>query len=146
MQKRLSEEFQISMTYMDVRFLVDDLDLSLASPDPAPTPDVTEADAGPAADAPASDGSTAIEEPELLDEPGLAGGAVSVYIDRVQRPGAVLSGSVTFSDGVTAQWQVDQFGQLGVIPPESKSGYRPSEADLRDFQTALQREMQKSGF
>ena len=36
-QKKLLEEFKISMTYMDVRFLVDDLELTLK--DPAPKAD-----------------------------------------------------------------------------------------------------------
>ncbi len=146
-QKRLAEEFQVSMTYMDVRFLVDDLDLDLADANSgaAPAPEV-EAPAEPTAPVDPAEANGAAIEPELLDEPGGPGGAVSVSVDRVQRPGAVVSGSVQFSDGVSAQWQVDQFGQLGIIPPEGKSGYRPSEDDLRQFQVALQREMQKQGF
>jgi hypothetical protein len=31
-QKKLREQFQVSMTYMDVRFLVDDLNLTLKDP------------------------------------------------------------------------------------------------------------------
>ena len=33
-QKKLSDQFKISMTYMDVRFLVDDLNLQLKDPEP----------------------------------------------------------------------------------------------------------------
>ncbi|NBQ59291.1 MAG: hypothetical protein EBU32_13130, partial [Opitutaceae bacterium] len=36
-QKKLRDEFKVSMTYMDVRFLVDDLNLTLK--DPAPKAD-----------------------------------------------------------------------------------------------------------
>src|SRR5262245_30103652 len=39
-QKKLREQFQISMTYMDVRFLVDDLNLTLK--DPAPKADASD--------------------------------------------------------------------------------------------------------
>ena len=39
-QKKLSEQFQISLTYRDVRFLVDDLDLALK--DPAPKVDTSD--------------------------------------------------------------------------------------------------------
>ena len=33
-QKKLSDQLKISMTYMDVRFLVDDLNLKLKDPEP----------------------------------------------------------------------------------------------------------------
>ena len=43
-QKKLREQFQLSLTYMDVRFLVDDLDLTLKDPEPkADASDVTKA-------------------------------------------------------------------------------------------------------
>jgi len=39
-QKRIQEDFGISMTYMDVRFLVDDLNVDLV--DRAPKPDASD--------------------------------------------------------------------------------------------------------
>src|SRR5258708_22546363 len=39
-QKKLSEQFKLSLTYRDVRFLVDDLELTLK--DPAPKVDTTD--------------------------------------------------------------------------------------------------------
>ena len=39
-QKKLAEQFQVSMTYRDVRFLVDDLNLALK--DPAPKVDTSD--------------------------------------------------------------------------------------------------------
>jgi hypothetical protein len=59
------------------------------------------------------------------------------------RPGALVSGKVKFSDGKTADWFLDQGGRLGVAPAEK--GYKPSQVDLQDFQTALQTELQKLG-
>src|SRR5690606_36103849 len=50
-QKRIQEEFQDSMTYMDVRFLVDDLDLTLK--DRAPAPDASDVSKTPAPKPPA---------------------------------------------------------------------------------------------
>jgi hypothetical protein len=44
---------------------------------------------------------------------------------------------VTFSDGETAEWMLDQTGRLGLNP--TKPGYRPSEADVMSFQRELQR-------
>src|SRR5687768_3421126 len=45
-QKKLSEQFQVSMTYRDVRFLVDDLNLALK--DPAPKVDTSDVSKTPA--------------------------------------------------------------------------------------------------
>ena len=65
-------------------------------------------------------------------------------MDELTRPGAVVSGKVTFSDGNTAAWQIDQLGQLGLIP--TKAGYRPPAADAQSFQMALEDELSKLGF
>src|SRR5215213_9990573 len=47
LQKKLSEQFQISMTYRDVRFLVDDLNLELKDATPkVDASDVTKAASG----------------------------------------------------------------------------------------------------
>ncbi len=74
--------------------------------------------------------------------PGGPGG-VSVTVDELTRPGAVVSGKVTFSDGNTAAWQIDQTGQLGLIP--TKTGYRPPASDVQPFQMALENELSKLG-
>jgi hypothetical protein len=65
-------------------------------------------------------------------------------VDELTKPGAVLSGKVTFSDGQKADWYLDQMGRLGLAP--EKPGYRPSEADLEEFQTQLDRELARYGF
>ena len=60
-----------------------------------------------------------------------------------EMPGAVVSGSVTFSDGKSAKWFLDQMGQLGFDPDEP--GYRPSETDAMAFQRELQNALQQGG-
>ena len=65
-------------------------------------------------------------------------------VDQLARPGALVSGKVKFSDGKGADWYLDQTGRLGVIPQEQ--GYKPSAADVQQFQMALEREMTKMGF
>jgi hypothetical protein len=55
-----------------------------------------------------------------------------------------VSGSVTFSDGVRAQWSLDQTGRLGLAGV--KPGYRPNQTDVQEFQLALQKELAKQGF
>lgn len=128
-QGRINTEFGISLTYMEVRFLVDDLGAEFKEPEP-------EADA--------SAGDEVEMEEAVLEPMDGEGGAVSVDVDKVMRPGAIVSGSVTFSDGVTAQWQLDQMGRLGIVPP--KEGYQPPEADIEEFQVQLQQVLRKQGF
>jgi len=65
-------------------------------------------------------------------------------VDQIARPGAVVSGIVTFSDGNKATWYFDQVGQFGLVPQQT--GYRPSAPDLQQFETILQGEMSKLGF
>jgi hypothetical protein len=64
-------------------------------------------------------------------------------VDKLARPGAVVSGNVTFSDGNTAVWQLNEMGQLGIAPQQP--GYRPPAADVEQFQMALETELGKLG-
>ena len=137
-QKRLKADFDIGLTFMDVRFLVSDLRLQLKPEDKKkPELDDMEPDSHDTAQ---SEG--AFDNPAPLGDEG--SGGVTVEIDKVVRPGAAASGSVTFSDGKKAGWHVDQFGQLGLVPPEE--GYQPTEEDLQAFQMELRNAMQRSPF
>jgi hypothetical protein len=69
---------------------------------------------------------------------------VSITVDQVMRAGAVVSGKVQFSDGKSAEWYLDQFGRLGLVPKET--GYKPSQQDLMEFQAILQGELARHGF
>jgi len=122
-QKRLEAEFGLRVTYLDVRLIVDDLKLKPKDPIPPPKPPPS-----------------AVPESAPADLPV---GKVSVSVDQLARPGAMVSGKVKFSDGKSAEWIVDQAGRLGVVP--SEKGYKPPPADLQEFQIALQAELQKLG-
>ena len=65
-------------------------------------------------------------------------------VDTVTRPGAVVSGKVTFSDGKSAEWYLDQYGRLGMLPGEK--GYKPSQNDIMAFQTELQNQLARYGY
>jgi hypothetical protein len=133
-QSRLASEFDVRMTYMDARMLVDDLKLTPKDPDPPKQ----ETPAAPAAPAPA--GAPPSAEPEMLPP----GGKISLTVDAIARPGTMVSGAVTFSDGAKAVWYLDQTGRLGVSPEQQ--GYRPPEGDVEEFQALLDRELQKLGY
>ncbi len=136
-QSRLGAELGLNLTYMDVRLLVDDLKLTPKDIErPKPTASAIQAPgSGAAAPAPA---------PSAAQQPAAKPGAVSISVDQVARPGAVVSGKVTFSDGNTADWYFDQAGRLGLLPQQP--GYRPSAPDLQQFQAALDGELSKMGF
>lgn len=167
-QKKLSDQFKLSLTYRDVRFLVDDLDLALKDAAPkVDTSDVTKTapaarppanpekkgfldkakeKLGLAKGEPADAAADDIVEEEEYDDLPPAGGNVSVSVDKVTLlPGAIASGSVTFSDGVTAKWVVDQYGRPG-LTEVSKPGYRPTPADGQAFMQELSAALQKRGF
>jgi hypothetical protein len=136
-QNRLASELGIKLTYMEARFLVDDLKLTPKDPEP---PKVVEPPvaAKPAAAAP----SQTLPAGEASPPP--TGGKVSVSVDQITKPGAIISGKVNFSDGQTADWYLDQTGRLGVVPKQA--GYKPLPADVQEFQLALQQEVAKLGY
>jgi len=126
-QRRLEADFGLRMTYMDVRMLVADLQVMPKDPEPPKTAPVPEA-TNPTPLAPA--------------EPEPASG-VKITVDAVTRPGAMVSGKVTFSDGQKATWLLDTTGRLGLMP--DTKGYRPSAADGQEFQIALEQELMRMG-
>ena len=139
-QNRLASDLDVRMTYMDVRLLVDDLKLTpkdVEQPKPAPVLAAADAKSGSAK---APDGGAA----QSLDQKTPATAGVSVSVDQLTRPGAMVSGKVTFSDGNGANWYIDQTGRLGIVPEQQ--GYRPPQADLQQFQAALETELAKLGF
>lgn len=120
LQSRLKEQFSLSISYMDARFLVLDLGLQLQDKKK--------------------------EEEKKPEEPALAPlptGKVTTTMDHIALPGALVSGRVTFSDGETGIWMLDQTGRPGLDP--DKPGYRPSQEDIMEFQTQLRDLIQKSG-
>jgi len=139
-QRRLETDFALKLTYMEVRFLIDDLKVVPKDPEPPKAPPAASPApaAGPASGAP-------VEPDEVVPpEGGLGGGDVQVTVDAVTRPNAMVSGRVRFSDGKGAAWLIDNYGRPGLVADEK--GYRPSQPDLMAFQAALERELSKLGF
>lgn len=122
-QRLLLEDFSTSMTYMEVRFLIDDLDVAFVEPE-ADKPEKT-------------DDESEVVETTLHQ--------VDLDIDAVTPPGALMSGRATFSDGVTMEWQLASNGRLGLIPGEN-GDYRPSAEDMQDFRVQMDAVLRKKGF
>jgi hypothetical protein len=121
MQKLLKETYGISITYMDTRFLILDLGIEL----------IEESKTEPVKTEP--------EKPAPIPT-----GTVSVTMDNLTLPGAMVSGKVTFSDGETGIWMLDQTGRPGLDP--DTPGYRPTQEDIMEFQVQLRALIEKSGF
>ncbi|MFM7182012.1 MAG: hypothetical protein ACKO2G_11190 [Verrucomicrobiales bacterium] len=132
-QKRLKSELGLSFTYLDTRMLVGDLGIQLDEWKPKPPEEKSAEEPSPVVE----------EDAEIPAEAIPAAGGVKVTVDKITRPGAMVSGKATFSDGNTSGWYVDQYGRLGLDP--STPGYRPPQADIPAFQAALDRELRKLG-
>jgi hypothetical protein len=122
-QKRLTEDFGFKVTYMDTRFLSLDLELEFhVEEEPEDDEEVSElVGEAPEAVIPGPDGAPAAN--------------VNATLDQVARPGAMVSGTVTFSDGMKGLWMIDEQGRPSVDPDQA--GYQPTEADLIAFQDKL---------
>lgn len=173
-QKKLGEQFKISLTYRDVRFLVDDLELELKDAAPkVDTTDVTKAAPAPRPAAPAAKksmldqlkekvglGAGGDDTPQHADDEDelpaeefpeeevpvapAGAGGVTVELDRIVRPGFAMSGTVTFSDGVAGKWALDQYGRL--MLDTGQPGYKPSTPDVQAFQRELSAQLQRHGY
>lgn len=121
LQRLLKDEYDLSVTFMDTRFLVLDLGIEIVEE---------------------------TKEPEKLPDevivPPEPTGVVSVTMDHITLPGAMVSGKVSFSDGEQAIWMLDQSGRPGLDP--DTPGYRPSQEDIAEFQNQLRVLLEKSGF
>lgn len=117
-QLRMKEEFKLSLTYMDTRFLVLDLGIEL----------VEEKKDEPVA--------------EVKPAP-VPTGEVSVTMDGIALPGAIVSGKVVFSDGESGIWMLDQTGRPSLDP--DTPGYSPAREDLMEFQKQLRSLIESSG-
>jgi hypothetical protein len=147
-QRRLKEAFDLSLTYMEVRLLTLDVGAQVkdkpepkkapqpVAPEPATTEDVSD-EALPGDEEDEGPSGTPLAPPAGESK-------VSVSLDRLIRPGSVVSGDVTFSDGKKARWMLDQMGRLGLdgVPAD----YRPAPEDVRDFQVQLQKLLASKGY
>lgn len=129
-QKRLAADLNVKVTYMELRFLLDDLKIELKAPEPPPKPKEPEPDMAAAEDDDDDDGGPPSN--------------VRVTFSELVRPGMAVSGRVTFANGKVADWWVDRMGRLGLNPDDKE--FRPTETEMMEFQRELQRAARKRGY
>ncbi|HAR68066.1 MAG TPA: hypothetical protein DCR55_17970 [Lentisphaeria bacterium] len=124
-QTILKDEHGVSLTYMELRMIALDLEVNWEQFDtPEPEPDDEEEGGGEAEEGAGED---------------VAPGKVSVTLNTVHPPGAMLSGQVTFASGASGDWYIDQMQRFGFTP---KGDAEPTPEDMQEFQTELQQMLQ----
>lgn len=113
-QKNLHEKLGLKLTFMDTRFLLQDLDIHLRQPEPAPQPEQSEMEAAPA--------------------PSPLLGKTQVSVDEVTPPHALIAGKVLFKSGAQGVWDIDRTGRINWDATRGE----PTADDLREFETELQ--------
>ncbi|MBM3859008.1 MAG: hypothetical protein FJ395_05080 [Verrucomicrobia bacterium] len=123
-QDYLRKEKGDSITYMELRLLLSEMpDAALPERETPKTP------------TPAVEAETV---PELPSD-----GKLSISVDQMPPPGAMLSGYARFPSGAKAHWFIDQMGRLS-LDPELGTG-KPTQEDMKQFSTELRRMLQSGG-
>ncbi len=115
-QKRLHEDLNIKLTFMDTRFLLQDLDIHIKQPEPEP--EAKQPD----------------EFPGTMPAPASLLGKTQVTVDEITPPHALMSGKVLFKSGAQGSWDIDRTGRINW---DATIG-EPTADDLREFETELQ--------
>jgi DNA-binding transcriptional MerR regulator len=142
-QKQLSDEHDVKMTFLDLRLLASELEnvdwesFNKEEETPEETDELDEAVDSPGEDTMHEDGDYQAAD-EALDAP--SGGTV-VELSKLARPGAVASGSVKFGSGASAEWILDQMGRLAL----SNASGEPTQDDIQEFQMELQKALTGGG-
>lgn len=140
-QKALEQE-GAAMTYFDLRLLAADLEINWKRQDPIPPPPPEKKKTAAKKKQPGVGDDVELDA-EMLpgndfeDAADAASGGTHIEVSKIVRPGAAISGSVTFASGAHGEWYVDNAGRLGVLP--GKDSAKPTQEDVMAFQTELQR-------
>ena len=156
-QTRIKSRFGISMTYMDVRFLIDDIGAEIVSKPEKPESEVPQdlsaqpssaypeeaAYGEPAQSYPDAQSGYDAPETEAYSDgqggyPSSDGGYPEADVPEASQAGGDISVSVSpiqRPDCTKAEWRIDRMGQLGLIP---EAGKTPPQSDMYPFQRKLQ--------
>ncbi len=139
-QKLVNEKFHQRLTYMEIRILASELEsVTWKALDPRARAEAEKREKeARKAEIAAADGEQETGLPPESDTP--AGNTV-VELSKLARPGMMLSGTVKFASGSTAEWYVDQMGRLGL---ENLKGEQPTPEDVEAFQIELERVARKA--
>lgn len=129
-QKQLRSEKGVTMTFLDLRLIVSEIENIDWSKQQTEKPKEPEK-VGP------EEGGLPDETDELMgaNDESATDGTTVVEVSRLTRPGTIANGSVKFASGIKANWMIDQYGRLGL----DKTTGEPTAQDIKEFQTELQK-------
>ena len=144
-QKLVNEKFQQRMTYMEIRILASELDsIDWRALDPRAQAEAAKKAKEEAEKQQAQDEQGTVPDGAPADgaaDGAAQGGSTVVELSKLVRPGMMISGTVKFASGSTAEWYVDQMGRLGL---ENLKGEKPTQEDIEAFQIELERVARKA--
>jgi hypothetical protein len=120
-QDHLRTEKGDSITYMELRLLLSEMPDAKLPEKELPKPPVL--------------------PPEPATTTAAGGGKLSISVDQMPAPGAMLSGYARFGSGAKAHWFLDEQGRLGVEPELGSS--KPTQKDMQEFTAELKRMLQR---
>lgn len=133
LQTMVNEKFQTHLTYMEIRIIASELQVDWNATDPKAIAAAKEkAKKEEEAKVAEAEARLAAENGETADAPGKC----VVTLNKVNPPGVMASGTVTFSSGSTADWYVDQTGRPGI---SNLKGPQPTQQEAEEFMIELQK-------
>lgn len=133
LQTMVNEKFQTHLTYMEIRIIASELQVDWNATDPKAIAAAKEKAKKEEEARAAEEAAAAAENGEL---PAEGPGKCVVTVNKVNPPGILASGSVTFSSGSTADWYVDQTGRPGI---GNLKGEQPTQQEAEEFMMELQK-------
>ncbi|MBQ7695806.1 MAG: hypothetical protein IJT50_11870 [Lentisphaeria bacterium] len=128
LQNLVNEKFGQHLTYMENRIIASGLQVDWNANDPK-------------AAAAAKEKAKREEEAKKAEAEAAEGapkgtGKTTVTVNKINPPGTVASGTVTFASGSTADWYVDQTGRPGI---DNLKGNPPTREEAQAFMMELQK-------
>ena len=128
LQTLVNEKFDQHLTYMEIRIIASGLQVDWNANDPKA--------AAAAKEKAKREEEAKKAEAEAAEGAARGTGKTTVTVNKINPPGTVASGTVTFASGSTADWYVDQTGRPGI---DNLKGNPPTREEAQAFMVELQK-------
>ena len=128
LQNLVNEKFNQHLTYMEIRIIASGLQVDWNANDPKA--------AAAAKEKAKREEEAKKAEAEAAEGAAKGTGKTTVTVNKINPPGTVASGTVTFASGSTADWYVDQTGRPGI---DNLKGNPPTREEAQAFMMELQK-------
>ena len=132
LQNLVNEKFSQHLTYMEIRIIASGLQVDWNANDPKAAAAAKEK----AKREEEAKKAEAEAEKAADGAPSQGAGKTTVTVNKINPPGTLASGTVTFASGSTADWYVDQTGRPGI---DNLKGNPPTREEAQAFMMELQK-------